>query len=124
MKLSEVGEKAIVENARKIFRRGSGVRIGIGDDAAAIDINKKKCLIVTTDMLVAKTHVTPNTKPEQIGRKAVIFNLSDMAAMGAGALGLVFSVALPRDLDVEFVNRIMKGMDSAAKEYDTYVVGG
>ncbi|MFH1821968.1 MAG: thiamine-phosphate kinase, partial [Methanobacteriota archaeon] len=46
------------------------------------------------------------------------------AAMGAGALGLVFSVALPRDLDVEFVNRIMKGMDSAAKEYDTYVVGG
>ena len=124
MKLSEVGERALVENARTIFRRGGRVRIGIGDDAAAIDIDKKRCLIVTTDMLVANIHFPPGTKPEQIGRKAVVVNLSDIAAMGAEPLGLVFSVALPRDLEVEFANQIMRGMDATAKEYGTYVVGG
>lgn len=124
MKLSEVGERALVENARKIFRRGGRVRIGIGDDAAAIDIDEKRCLIVTTDMLVESIHFPPSTKPEQIGCKSVVVNLSDIAAMGAEPLGLVFSVALPRELEVQIANRIMKGMDSAAKEYGTYVVGG
>ncbi len=124
MKLSQAGERVLVENARRIFRSGGRVRIGIGDDAAAIDLAGKKCLVVTTDMLVASTQFPPETKPEQIGRKAVIVNLSDVAAMGAEPLGLVFSVALPRNLEVEFANRIMKGMNSTAKEYDTYVVGG
>jgi len=109
--------------ARKIFRKGNRVRIGIGDDAAAIDIDDT-CLVVTTDMLVASIHFPPGTKPEQIGRKAVVVNLSDMAAMGAEPLGLVFSVALPRELNVEFVKKIMKGMESTAREYNTYVVGG
>ncbi|KUO42619.1 MAG: hypothetical protein APZ16_01735 [Candidatus Hadarchaeum yellowstonense] len=124
MKLKEVGEKAIVENARKIFRKGKGIRIGIGDDAAAIDLPGKKCLVVTTDMLVASIHFPPGTKPEQIGKKAVVVNLSDLAAMGAEPLGLVFSVALPRELEVGFTNRIMRGMESAAREYGTYIVGG
>jgi len=124
MKLREAGERALVENARRIFRKGNRVRIGIGDDAAAIDISEKKCLVVTTDMVVASIHFPPGTKPEQIGRKAVVVNLSDLAAMGATPLGLVFSVALPRELEVEIANRIMKGMDSTAGEYRTYVVGG
>lgn len=123
MRLDDIGERALVEIARKIFRKGGRVRIGIGDDAAAIDIDDT-CLVATTDMLVASVHFPPGTKPEQIGRKAVVVNLSDIAAMGAEPLGLIFSVALPRELDVEFVKRIMKGMDSTAKEYNTYVVGG
>ncbi len=124
MKLSDIGEQALVESARRIFKSGGPVRIGIGDDAAAIDIGGGKCLVVTTDMLVASVHFPPGTKPEQIGHKAVVVNLSDLAAMGAKPLGLVFSVALPRDLEVAFAKRIMKGMEAAAKEYETYVVGG
>lgn len=124
MKLSDVGERILVEKARKIFKSGGPVRIGIGDDAAAIDIDDKKCLIVTTDMLVASVHFPPGTKPEQIGHKAVVVNLSDLAAMGAKPLGLVFSVALPKNLEVNFAKRIMEGMEAAAKEYGTYVVGG
>jgi thiamine-monophosphate kinase len=123
MKLSDVGERALVELARKVFKRGANVRIGIGDDAAAIDIDGM-CLIATTDMLIAGSHFPPGTTPEQMGRKAVIVNLSDLAAMGAEPLGLIFSVALPRELDVEFVERLVKRMNIVAREYGTYVVGG
>lgn len=123
MKLSDVGERALIEIARRVCRRGPNVRVGIGDDAAAIDIDDM-CLVATTDMLVAGTHFPPGTTPKQMGSKAVVANLSDLAAMGAEPLGLIFSVALPRKLDVEFVKRLVKGMDEAARKYGTYIVGG
>lgn len=123
MKLSDVGERALVELARKVCKQGPGVRIGIGDDAAAIDLNGN-CLVVTTDMLVASSHFPQGTTPEQMGRKAVVVNLSDLAAMGAEPVGLIFSVALPRELDVSFVERLVKSMDAVARKYGTYVVGG
>ena len=91
MKLSDVGEGALVELVREICRRGPRVRVGIGDDAAAIDIDGS-CLVTTTDMLVASKHFPPRTTPEQMGRRAVVVNLSDLAAMGAEPLGLIFSV--------------------------------
>jgi thiamine-monophosphate kinase len=123
MKLSEAGERALVELARKICRRGPRVRVGIGDDAAAIDIDGD-CLIATTDMLVASRHFPPRTTPEQMGRRAVVVNLSDLAAMGAEPLGLVFSVGLPRGFEVKFVKRLVRGMDIAAREHGTHIVGG
>jgi thiamine-monophosphate kinase len=123
MKLSDVGERALVELARRVFKQGPNVRVGIGDDAAAIDLNGM-CLIATTDMLIASSHFPLGTTPEQMGQKAVIANLSDLAAMGAEPLGLIFSVALPRELDVEFVERLVKRMNIVAREYGTYIVGG
>lgn len=123
MKVSDVGERSLVEIARRTFKKGPRVRIGIGDDAAAIDVDDL-CLIATTDMLVESVHFPPGIRPEQIGKKSVVVNLSDIAAMGAEPLGLIFSVAIPRELDIEFVKRLMKGMNSTALEYGTYVVGG
>ena len=123
MRLSDVGERALVELARKMCKRGPRVRVGIGDDAAAIDIDGR-CLVATTDMLVARTHFPPATTPDQMGRKSVVVNLSDLAAMGANPLGLIFSVGLPRELEVGFVERLVRAMDATAREHGTYVVGG
>ena len=123
MKLSDVGERALIKIAREVCRQGSKIRIGIGDDAAAIDIDDM-CLVATTDMLVAKSHFPPRTTPEQMGRKAVVANLSDLAAMGAEPLGLLFSVALPRTLEVSFVKRLVKSMDATARMYGASIVGG
>ncbi len=124
MNLSDVGERALVELARRVCRRGPRVRVGIGDDAAAVDIDARRCLVATTDMLIARTHFPLGTTPEQMGHKAVVVNLSDLAAMGAEPLALVFSVGLPRKLEVNFVERMIRGMDATARAYGTYVVGG
>lgn len=124
MKVSDFGERALVELARKICKRGPRVEIGIGDDAAAIDIDGRNCMVVTTDMLVHKKHFPPHTSAEQMGHKAVVANLSDLAAMGAMPFALVFSVGLPRNLDVSFVERMIRSMDVVARKYEAYVVGG
>ena len=123
MKVSDVGERAIVEFARRICKSGPRVKVGIGDDAAAVDINGKY-LIATTDMLIAGTHFPKGTTAAQMGLKAVVVNLSDVAAMGAEPLGLIFSVGLPRTLNVRFVKNMMWEMDRVARSYGAYVVGG
>lgn len=123
MKLSEVGERALIKLARELFKHGPGVKVGIGDDAAALELDGKY-LVTTTDMLVGRAHFPPETKPEQMGRKAVAVNLSDLAAMGAKPLALMFSVGLPRELEVGFVKKIIRGMDLEARRHGAYVVGG
>ncbi len=123
MKISDVGEKGLVALAKKIFRSGEIVKVGIGDDAAVLDVDGRS-VVVTTDMLVSGTHFPPGTTPEQMARKAVVANVSDIAAMGASPLALLFSVALPRNLELSFVKRMMREMDKVAGEYGAYVVGG
>ena len=124
MKLSEVGERWLIELARSICKRAPHVRVGIGDDAAAIDLDRKRCLVVTTDLLAARTHFPPGTTARQMGLKAVVANLSDLAAMGAKPFALVFSTGLPRGLETGFVEDLIKSMDSVARRYGTFVVGG
>ncbi len=123
MRIRELGERALIELARKTCAPGSHTRVGIGDDAAAIDIGST-CLVVTTDMLVSRVHFPSGTPAEQMGKKAVVVNLSDIAAMGASPLGLVFSVGLPRGIEVDFVKKLLRSMDSCALSYDTNVLGG
>jgi thiamine-monophosphate kinase len=121
--VSDVGEVPLVELARKICKSGPRVKLGPGDDAAVVETDGIY-LVVTTDMLVSRTHFPPGTEAEQIGHKAVVSNLSDLAAMGADPLGLVFSIAFPRSTEIDFVKRLLKGLDKTSREYGAYVVGG
>ncbi len=123
MRIRELGERALIELIRKICTPGSRARVGIGDDAAAIDVDGGY-LIATTDMLVGRVHFPSGTPPEQMGCKAVVTNLSDLAAMGSEPLGLVFSVGLPRGIAADFVKKLLKSMNSCARVYGTYLVGG
>ena len=66
------------------------VSVGIGDDCAIVSVPADKQLAVTTDTLVDGVHFPSDTSPEDIACKAVVVNLSDLAAMGAEpALSLI-----------------------------------
>ncbi len=123
MRIRELGERALVDLARRICTPGPRVRVGIGDDAAAIDIDGDY-LVATTDMLIGRVHFPSGTSAKHMGHKAVVVNLSDLAAMGAKPLGLVFSVGLPRGIEADFVRDLLKSMDASARSYGTHLVGG
>ena len=55
MKLSQLGEFALIEEIRRAAPAGKGVRIGIGDDAAWID-NPYTSSLVTADLLIEGVH--------------------------------------------------------------------
>lgn len=123
MDLEDAGERALLKMARDLCAEGDPVSTGVGDDAAVVELDGKS-LVVTTDMLVEGVHFPSETSPEMIGKKATVINLSDIAAMGAKPLGLVYSIGSPGSTDVGFVSRLLRAMNSAAREYGTYLVGG
>lgn len=123
MKLEEMGERELLELLGDIFEEGPPVKVGIGDDGAAIRVGEET-LVVTTDMLIEGVHFVSKIPPESVGRKAVVANLSDLAAMGSEPLALIYSLGAPKNTEVDFVSQLSRGMNSAARSYGTYLVGG
>jgi len=125
MNLSQLGERKII----RIFEREFGKSkcrnaiVGIGDDACVVKFGSK-LIAISTDAIYQKTHIPREMTPRQIGKFAVNVNLSDIAAMGAAPLGLVFSFALPSSLDENFVGELSKGINEACREHKTCVLGG
>jgi len=58
------------------------------------------------------------------GWKAVISNLSDIACKGAKPLGILFSFSLPKNLELNNFEEIIKGICDACKEEDVIYLGG
>jgi len=81
--------------ARHFMRPAANARLGIGDDAALVDVSNGMDLAVSTDTMVSGTHFFPDVDPENLGHKALAVNLSDMAAMGAMPLSTAFTYLWP-----------------------------
>lgn len=129
MKISEIGESGIINRIRKRFekrnQRNKSIVAGIGDDAAAVNCSNSRLLLVTTDTIVENVHFSNrNMSVEQIGRKAMVSNISDIAAMGGIPTFAVVSLAIPVDNTVKTVDNLYDGMDRAAKRYKVAIVGG
>ena len=122
MKLSDIGERKAIELISKILSRGDAA-VWIGDDCAAIDLDKKY-LLVSTDMISQKTHIPKEMTPFQIGYFIVAINLSDIAAKGGKTLGLVLSLGLPKSTSESYLKELMRGADACATRFDTCIVGG
>jgi thiamine-monophosphate kinase len=99
------------------------VRVGPGDDCAAL-IPPTRELLVTTDMLMDGTDfVLADVGPRRVGRKAMAANLSDIAGMAGVPFAAVVSVALPpaaRSLAEE----LYLGLRDVADAFGVPIVGG
>ncbi len=100
------------------------IPVPFGDDVSAIDIGNQKLAIIKTDMLVGKTDVPPGMTLQQAARKAVVMNISDLAAKGVQPLAILASIGVPRNLTAKDIQKIGKGLNEGAREYDAYVLGG
>jgi thiamine-monophosphate kinase len=101
----------------------SDVALGIGDDAAVLDVPSGRQLVVSTDMLVAGVHFPENTDAESIGHKALAVNLSDIAAMGAEPAWFTLNLSLPQG-EASWLEGFCQGMFRLAETYRVALVGG
>ena len=79
----------------KLLDNQQELKLGIGDDAAVIDIPQDEELVVSIDTLVEGVHFLKDTSPKNIANKSVLVNLSDIAAMGALPRWITLSLTLP-----------------------------
>ena len=99
------------------------VALGIGDDAAVLNVPQDQQLVVSTDTLVAGVHFSESTEALFIGHKSLAVNLSDMAAMGATPAWFTLSLSMPQ-VDTKWLEDFCKGMFALARQYDIALVGG
>jgi thiamine-monophosphate kinase len=99
--------------------------VGVGDDAAVLDVEDAGSLVVSTDMLMDGVHfVLSECGAARAGHKALGVNLSDLAAMAAEPLAAFVSLALPRDHALEVGRQIMEGMLPLAERFGCSIAGG
>jgi thiamine-monophosphate kinase len=89
-----LGPGAEFDVVRSLLRQWGSSAVGIGDDAALLDVPAGSRLVVSTDHSVEGVHFRrPWITPEEIGWRATQAALSDLAAMGARPLGLLVALA-------------------------------
>ena len=122
MKVKDIGEFGLIDRITRKSKDKS-VLVGIGDDAAVVKTEGLQ--VLTTDCLVEGDHFrTDWFSAKQIGMKAIEINISDIAAMGAIPKYVLVSLALPKDLDVKFVEEMYQGMWDSCDKYKIDIIGG
>src|SRR4051812_4775885 len=84
------------DSIRELVAKLGDTASGIGDDAATLDIPRGEHLVVSTDASVENRHFREGwLTPEEIGYRAVTAALSDLAAMAASPIAVLWAVNLP-----------------------------
>ena len=125
--LADLGETALI---RRIARR-AGVPpkrtwpLGIGDDAAILRTRRGEELVLSSDVQVEGVHFRFGREtPRTIGRRALVVNLSDLAAMGAEPVGALLSLCVPATLPVATFDGFIDGFLTEARLHGCPLVGG
>ena len=117
------GEFDLIANYFNWPGETDSVQLGVGDDAAVLNIAVGHQLVVSVDTLVAGVHYPHDTSPIDIGYKSLIVNLSDIAAMGAEPRWFTLALTLP-DYDSKWLAGFSSGLKQAASEYGVSLIGG
>ena len=121
---SNIGERKIIEIIANHLEAMPNSPVPFGDDVSAVNIDQKQVAVLKTDMLVGKTDVPPNMSMWQAARKALVMNISDFASKGVQPTAALVSLGLPRGLMQKDIEEIARGLNSGAREYGAYVIGG
>ena len=122
----DLGEFELI---RRFFVRGDTaardpkVLLGIGDDAALLDVPHGMDLAVSVDAIVAGRHFPEGTDARAIGHRALAVNLSDMAAMGAMPAWATLSLTMP-SADSDWLEKFAAGFLDLADAHSVALVGG
>ncbi|VTS04182.1 thiamine-phosphate kinase [Tuwongella immobilis] len=101
------------------------VRIGPGDDTAAMEFPGDRLTLVTTDMLLeGSCFRLAEAGAFRVGRKAMSVNLSDIAAMAGVPVAAVVSVGLPRSGGRAIAEDLYRGMREVADRFGVAIIGG
>jgi|GEM_PF-1960574 len=79
----------------------------------------------TTDTLVEGQHFSrAYCSAYDVGWKAAVVNISDIAAMGGEPLYLLVAVAVPENYDVAWLKELYQGLFAACHQFNARIVGG
>jgi thiamine-monophosphate kinase len=121
-------ERDILKHIRARVGRMRGLRVGIGDDAAVLAVQRGEDLVVTTDFSLEDVHFRRAWHaPEAVGHKCLARGLSDIAAMGGRPVAAFLSLAVPGALTQgqrNWASRFYDGLLALAARWNVPLAGG
>jgi thiamine-monophosphate kinase len=124
MRISDAGEGSLIKRIRDRFGSPAGV-LGIGDDAAILDIPSNESIVYCSDLVAENTHFVRDLHPpDSVGYKSIAVNVSDVGAMGGIPRYCTLSLAMPGDLDLKWMDGLLDGVARACGDFNVSLVGG
>ena len=131
VKISDLGEKLLI---KRLLSKSQNPRVkslfldelsieSLSDDAALLDFGENY-LVACSDMLMQSTHFPDEMTHYQMGQKIVTVNVSDLAAMGAEAIGIIVSMGLPRNMLIDEFDDLVEGILINCTKYGMSLIGG
>jgi len=118
------GEEELIDIIMEIVGRDKEELLGVGRDDASARKLDEGVYVFNVDSLAESSDLLPGMSLRDFGRKAVIFNYSDLAAKGAKPIFFMASLTLQGWRSTKDFEEIVRGIEEGATEYDTHLVGG
>jgi len=97
---------------------------GLIDDCAALAVPAGSDLVLKTDAIVGGVHFFPDDPADKVAQKALRVNLSDLAAKGAKPEGFLLALALPKEIDRNWLKAFARGLGKDAEAFGCPLLGG
>ncbi len=118
MMLSELGERNIINNIRKIYD------YKWVDDDCSYFLEKNKYILITVDSISKSMHIPDHVDPVKVGYFLAAITLSDIAAMGGIPRYFMSALTLPKNMDTKDLKKIEIGIAKCLDKYNTMMIGG
>ncbi len=128
-RVSDIGEFGLIRRIDELLKR-EGIRservtVGVGDDTAAFIPRPGYELLVTCDSIVEGRHYLPEyIRPLDLGRRAMVVNISDIGAMGGKPLYALISLGLKSETSAQDVEEIYRGFLLELSPFGASIIGG
>lgn len=123
--LSDIGEKAFIRDFIKPFFNVDNDPSGVGDDCAMVVFGDEVALLSTdrvpSDLTAFRAGILDYGG---LGDYLARLNLSDIAACGGRAVGLLLNLGLPSDISQEDAKALCRGFEACAVRHGVKVLGG
>jgi thiamine-monophosphate kinase len=119
-------ETEFVRWLRSLVGKDAGrLKLGIGDDAALVELAPAQQAILTTDLSIENVHFLARLHPPRaVGHRALARALSDVAAMGGKPRFALISLAISRRTSRAWVKDFYGGALDLARRLDVTLIGG
>jgi thiamine-monophosphate kinase len=109
---------------RRMAERWGDLAQSAGDDAAVLDLRKGCRLVASTDTSVEGVHFRREwLSLQEIGYRATVAAMSDLAAVAAEPIGLLIAATIPTTV-IESIEDLADGIGEAARDGSCPIVGG
>lgn len=119
----KMNEDELIQNFFASSVHQEGVVVGIGDDAAVLELPPGHQLVSSVDTLLEGVHFPVNFSAEDLARRAVAVCVSDLAAMGAQAKWMTMALSLP-SADTHWLLLFSNALHQECEKYSMQLVGG